>query len=118
MTLPDLATAILATLGERAEPTQLRVDSPDASPSVAALLQQSRAQHTLYRRSIRHIVNGVTLPGNPDAANTAFREAARRRAEAELADPSHADASWPDDLAQKFPHAALLEWYQEQIVGT
>lgn len=112
MTLADRATAILATLGDR---TPEKKPQDVNTPSVAALLQQSRDQHLIYRRSIKHAVAGVVMQGNPVAAAAAFREGARLRAEAELADPDHEDAAWADDLSQKFPHAALLEWYQEQL---
>lgn len=110
--LSDRATAILATLGQREKKHELpQLDAPN----VGALLQQSRDQHLIYRRSIRHAVAGVVVQGNPVAADAAFRESARLRSEAELADPNHEDAAWVNDAGQKFPHAALLEWYQEQL---
>lgn len=112
MTLADRATAILATLGDtESKPQQV------GKVSVSALLTASRDQHLIYRRSIKHAVGGVVVQGNPVAADAAFRESARLRAEAELADPDHADPSWAIDASQKFPHAALLEWYQEQLTS-
>lgn len=114
VTLSDRATAILATLGDREKSqSETRVDGP----TVATFLQLSRDQHTIYRRNLKHSVAGAIVQGNPAAAAQALREAARMRAEAELADPEHDDPAWAVDLSQKFPHPALLEWYQEQITS-
>lgn len=84
-------------------------------PTVAALLSQSRAHHELYRRSLRHRVNGVTLDGDPVAAASEVATTARLRAQAEILDPAHVDPAWAEDLAAKFPHEALVLFYDDEI---
>lgn len=88
---------------------------PEPDGDVGALLKQSREQHLIYRRNLRHRANGVVLDGDPVAAATALKAAAAARAKAETADPTHADPVWSDDRAEKFPHAALLDFYLTQI---
>lgn len=84
-------------------------------PTVAELLAQSRAHHQLYRRSLRHHANGVTVDGDPIAAASEVAITARLRAQAEILDPAHVDPAWAEDLAAKFPHEALVLFYDDEI---
>lgn len=110
-TLTEQAVALIAYLDKNTAP-QPKANAP---PSIAALLTQSRAAHLTYRRSLRHRADGVTLDGNPAQAAESVASAARLRSQAEIQDPTHADSSWADDLAAKFPHAALMDFYKSEV---
>lgn len=112
-TLTEKAAALIAYLDRNAT-----VSPKDTGqPTIAELLQQSRTAHGLYRRSLRHRANGVTIDGDPAAAAAALTAAARLRAEAEIADPQHADQAWADESRINFPHPALIDFYGDQIAA-
>lgn len=111
MTLTEKAVALIAYLDRNAKPDI----TPQDRISIAELLTQSRAQHLIYRRALKHRVNGVMIDGDPTAAAEALAHSARLRAEAEISDPKHADSSWADDLTAKFPHEALIGFYETEI---
>lgn len=108
-TLTEKAAALIAYLDAHAKPVE-----PNGEPTVAELLQQSRNAHLMYRRALRRYEGGRIVDGNPVAAAEALALSARLRAQAELADPTHADQAWPDDLAAKHPHEALVEFYGDE----
>lgn len=110
-TLTEKAVELLAYL-DRTERVQQRSNE---RPTIAELLSQSRSQHLIYRRSLRHRANGITVDGNPVAAAEALAASARLRAQAEVRDPQHADSAWADDLAAKFPHTAMVEFYGDEV---
>jgi predicted RNase H-like nuclease len=111
-TLTERATDLLAYLDQHAT---TRAEPVADAPTVADLLAQSRNAHQIYRRSLRHMAGGAIVEGNAAAAADAVAQSARLRAQAELADPTHSDPAWADDFAAKFPHHALIEFYQTEV---
>ena len=92
---------------------------PVAQPSVRELLATSRQSHLQYHQFLPRMaaVNG-SLPqlqaGDSESALKALKIAAAARAQAELIDPQHTDASWSDD-AQTTPHQETLVFYLQQL---
>ena len=111
-TLTEKAVELIAYLDKNE-----KADKKASDPlTVGELLAQSRAAHLVYRRSLRHRANGVTADGDPVAAAESLAVSARLRAQAEIQDPIHTNSAWADDLAAKFPHTALLEFYAGETV--
>ncbi len=110
-TLTEKAAEILAYLDKNTKPNRGDGDTP----TVSELLARSRASHEIYRRSLRHRVNGITVDGNVQAAAEAVATSARLRMQAELRDPRHEDAAWVDDMAAKFPHTAMVQFYEDEV---
>lgn len=113
----DAATAIVAALNARAAVASGLamlagvVDLADESLDVATLLAQSRSAHLEYRR---HCATPQS-PGDPLAAKAALAEAARLRAQAELADPNHEQAAWLAEDGTPYEHDSLIAWYAAQL---
>jgi hypothetical protein len=90
--------------------------------TIAELLQSSREAHAVYRAATPHMrpdrVAGklVTVTGDATAAHNALVTAYGARLSAEQADPGHADAAWANDRLAGFPHYALLQFYETQLV--
>ena len=109
-TLTDQAVALIAYLDKNT-----RVIKQDDSPTIQDLLSQSRNAHLVYRRALPHRANGVTVTGDAATAADALSQSARLRAQAEINDPLHQSAAWQDDLSAKFPHEALLSFYDDEV---
>ena len=116
MTRTELANGILLKV-QGDTTTQLSLSAqggiltPVATPSVSELLSQSRAQHLAYRAAQpRRNTQGQISDGDAIASDAAISEAGKLRAQAELADPQHADPAWLDEPATH-DHDELLTFY-------
>jgi len=122
VTRAELASAILAKVQGDAVSTggALTLDTQGGiltapAPTVIELLSQSRAQHLAYRSAQpRRDTQGTISDGNPEEAAAALSEAGRLRAQAELADPSHADPAWVIE-PMTHNHDELLNFYYDLL---
>jgi hypothetical protein len=127
MTRGELANAILAKVqGEAVASADaaLTLDTEGGillgtttttAPTVLELLSQSRAQHLAYRSALpRRDTQGTISEGKPEEAVAALREAGRLRAQAELADPDHADPAWLIE-PMTHNHDELLNFYYDLL---
>lgn len=90
-----------------------------ADPTIASLLEQSRAAHQRYRDACDAMVpdgaGGVRARGgSPSQARLALHEAAVLRQQADQADPTHADPAWADEPSQ-FQHHELDAFYAAEL---
>lgn len=87
-------------------------------PTVASLLAESRAAHSLYRQLLPRMqaVAGTVqeMLGNVMAAKDALERAGTLRKAAHDADPEHTDPAWAADPA---PHDELMTFYAERLAA-
>lgn len=87
-------------------------------PTIAELLERSRAAHQQFRRLSPHIraIGGLklTTAGDVQAARVHLEAAGAYRKEAHDRDPDMADPAWVDDMALGFEHSKVLTFYAEQ----
>ena len=89
--------------------------------TIAELLAAARDAHTRYRAAVPRMVPDraqsklVQASGDPAIARAQMAEALRLREEAEAADPEHRDLAWADEQTTQFRHAALVNFYREQL---
>ena len=89
-----------------------------SQPTIAELLQQSRAAHALFRRFSPHVravgSQKVVTAGDVTAARAHLALAGAFRKEAHDRDPDMTDPAWVDDIAAGFEHSKVLTFYAEQ----
>jgi hypothetical protein len=90
--------------------------------TISELLQTAREEHTRYRGAIPHMrpdrIAGklMTISGDATVARNHLVTAYGARLEAEQRDPGHADAGWATDHLAGFPHYALLQFYETELI--
>lgn len=88
--------------------------------SIAALLEDSRLAHQVYRDNVarRIPIHGTqkteAVAGNVHVAGNALWRALRARTEAHALDPQQVDPAWCEELVTH-DHDALLDFYVQQL---
>lgn len=93
-----------------------------AQPTVAELLEQSRAAHQDYRSSLPRMAGGggkvVAVDGDVVKAAAALNLAATLRKQAYDLDPDLTEDAWIVDAAATGGPNVLMTWYAEHLART
>lgn len=90
--------------------------------TIGELLSAARSEHEQYRANVPHMRAGSggklqAITGDADASIAHMTEALRLRLEADAQDPQHLDPAWAMDLASRFRHNDVVQWYQDRLAN-